>query len=190
MLTSITCVISFGTYYKCPMLFNDKITALKTSVTNDKPIGDGLLAGGIMVDTTGAVMPIGMEVEGAGMLVISVNSFNIYIFTHKLCLQADTFQMLFNNKITALTRAITSVKPIGDGLIAGGEMVDTIGAVVLIDLEVEGVEISVTMVTGEEVGEGRVGMEDVGAFIVVEETLVAVVVSVGVRALVVVVLEV
>ena len=69
-------------------------------------------------------------------------------------------------------------------------MVDTIRAVVLIGLEVEGVEIPVTMVTGEEVGEGRVGMEDVGAFIVVEETLVAVVVSVGVRALVVVVLEV
>ena len=94
--------------------------------------------------------------------------------------------MLFNNKLTALTIAITSVKPIGDELIAG----DTMGAVVLIGLEVEGVEISVTMVIGEEVGEGRVGMEDVGAFIVVEETLVAVVVSVGVRALVVVVLEV
>ena len=60
----------------------------------------------------------------------------------------------------------------------------------LIGLEVEGVGVLVTMVTGEEVGEGRVGMEDVGAFIVVEETLVAVVVSVGVRALVVVVLEV
>ena len=96
--------------------------------------------------------------------------------------------MLFNNKITTLTIAITGVKPIEDELIAGGVMVDTIGAVVLIGLEVEGVGMLVTVVTEEEVGEGRVGMEDVGAF--VEETLAAVVVSVGVRALGIVVLEV
>ena len=97
--------------------------------------------------------------------------------------------VLFNNEITALTTSVPNDKPIGDGLIAGGIMADTTGAVVLISMEVEEAGMLVTMVMGE-VGKGRVGMEDVGAFIVVEETLVAVVVSVGVRALVVVVLEV